>query len=131
MKLTHTRLLVDNYDECHRFYSEVMGLKARFEGAVGVYEEFDTGGSLLAIYRKDMMSEVVGTSDKPVSAEQQDPVVFCFEVDDVDRAYEELGGRGAAFVNEPHDRNEWFQRVVHLRDPDGNLIELWHPLPMP
>lgn len=45
-------------------------------------------------------------------------------VDDVEgcaRFYREAFG----FVTEPHDRPEWVMRVAHLRDPEGNLIELY------
>jgi hypothetical protein len=40
-----------------------------------------------------------------------------------------LGARGVSFLNEPHDRPDWGIRVLHLRDPDGLLIELNEPLP--
>ena len=40
-----------------------------------------------------------------------------------------MRSRGAEFLNEPHDQEAWFIRVVHLKDPDGNLIELNQPIP--
>ena len=33
--------------------------------------------------------------------------------------------RGAVLVGEPHDEPTWLQGVGHLRDPAGNLVELW------
>jgi lactoylglutathione lyase len=37
-----------------------------------------------------------------------------------------LKDKGVVFFNEPHDRKEWNARVAHLRDPDGNVIELYN-----
>jgi hypothetical protein len=39
-----------------------------------------------------------------------------------------LSGRGVQFVTEPHDQEAWVLRVAHLRDPEGNLIEINAPL---
>ena len=33
------------------------------------------------------------------------------------------------FVNEPKDYPAWTIQAAHLRDPDGNLIELFTSLP--
>ncbi|MBA3430350.1 MAG: VOC family protein, partial [Actinobacteria bacterium] len=46
----------------------------------------------------------------------------------VDSAYEALTSRGAQFVTQPHDQEAWVIRVAHLRDPDGNLVEIYAPL---
>jgi hypothetical protein len=40
-----------------------------------------------------------------------------------------LKARGAQFVADLTDRPDWGIRTAHLRDPDGNLIELNSPLP--
>ena len=42
---------------------------------------------------------------------------------------ERLKGSGTAFLTDPHDRPDWGIRVAHLRDPDGNLVELSRRLP--
>jgi catechol 2,3-dioxygenase-like lactoylglutathione lyase family enzyme len=49
------------------------------------------------------------------------------EVDDVDAEAKRLRD---AIVQEPVDQPEWGGRVVYLRDPDGNLIELFQSIPM-
>jgi catechol 2,3-dioxygenase-like lactoylglutathione lyase family enzyme len=36
---------------------------------------------------------------------------------------------GDAIVQEPVDQPEWGSRVAYLRDPDGNLIELFQSIP--
>ena len=36
----------------------------------------------------------------------------------------------ASVSAEPADGRDWGIRVAYVRDPDGNLIELNHPIPM-
>jgi lactoylglutathione lyase len=49
------------------------------------------------------------------------------QVDDVESWAERLAGR---VVAGPSEQREWGGRVVHLRDPAGNLIELFESIPM-
>jgi catechol 2,3-dioxygenase-like lactoylglutathione lyase family enzyme len=51
-----------------------------------------------------------------------------FEVKNIDEAYTLLKKKDVAFVNEPHDRREWGSRIVHVQDPDGNIIELYQSI---
>lgn len=130
-RLTHIRLLVDNYRECHRFYREVFGLTPRFGGGEGVYDEFVAGGSegvILALYHRGMMASVVGAGSLPAHAPAQDAIALTFAVSNVDAAYDALSAMGVEFVTAPMDKPEWLLRVAHVRDPAGNLIELNAPL---
>ncbi len=127
VRLTDVRLLVDRFDECVAFYSEVMGLDIRLRVPENVYAELDGGGTTLGIYRRELMDGVVGREHQPGAA-RTDFSALVFRVDDVDAAHTRLRDAGATFVTEPHDQEAWGLRVAHLRDPDGNLIELYHPL---
>ena len=51
-----------------------------------------------------------------------------FEVENVDDTYQAFLKKGINFINEPTDMPDWGMRVVHLRDPEENLIELFTPL---
>ena len=42
-----------------------------------------------------------------------------------------LAGLGVEMVTQPHNQEAWVLRVAHLRDPEGNLIELNEPLELP
>ena len=55
--------------------------------------------------------------------------MLVFEATDLDSTVEALKARGADFVAELQDRPDWGIRTAHLRDPEGNLIELNEPLP--
>ena len=137
-RLTHVRLLVDNYRECHRFYREVLGFTPRFAQPEGVYDEFAAGARwffapaaekiAISLYDRAMMAGIVGTGALPARAPVQDTMLIAFAVEDVDAAYDALTGMGVKFLAPPTDRPEWLARIVHLRDPAGNLIELWAPI---
>jgi catechol 2,3-dioxygenase-like lactoylglutathione lyase family enzyme len=122
MQLTHVRLLVDDVGACRRFYRDTM----RFELAAdhADYVEFRAGEALLALFPRTAMAEAVGFD--PLAA--GDRVALVFRVDDVDGALAEVRERGAPVVADPQDRPDWGLRVAHVRDPDGNLIELYHDI---
>jgi lactoylglutathione lyase len=127
-RLTHTRLLVSDFPKCFEFYRDVIGLPVIQEVEGDIYAEFNAGDTILALYHREMMAAVIGTSEKPANAERQDHVVLTFEVADVDATYADLKARGVHFVTEPADQEAWVLRVAHFRDPDGNLIEINAPL---
>ena len=57
-------------------------------------------------------------------------IAMAFECDsptDVDRVYAELVSAGGAGHREPWDAF-WRQRYAQVRDPDGNVVDLFAPL---
>lgn len=124
MKLTHTRLLVENYDACFRFYRDVMKLEVIWGDETGEYAEFRAGdGSLIALNTLETMADIIGSSNS-----NADNAVLIFHVDDLESAVRDLKDRGAHFVTEIQDRPSWGIRTAHLRDPALNLLELNTPL---
>jgi lactoylglutathione lyase len=123
--LTRTRLLVRDFRACFKFYQEILGLTHVGGNENGPYAEFNTGTHLLALFDRQRMSEVLGTTKKPVHTDCQDRIVLIFEVQDVDTTYNNLKKKGLIFVTKPTDRPAWGLRTAHLRDPEGNLIELY------
>lgn len=127
LAFTHARLLVTEYRACFRFYRDVLGFDVAWGDEEGVYADFRTGETTLALFDREAMAESVGTVHEAVDAEQQDEVAVVFEVESVDGAYERLRS-DAEFVTEPHDRSGWGIRVAHFRDPAGTLLEINEPL---
>lgn len=123
-KYTHTRLLVSNFRSCFEFYRDILGLKPTFGKEDGRYANFEAGDVSIALFDKQEMSQAVGSANKPSRSESQDGACLVFEVDDVDRVYRELDARGVPIVMGPIDHQDWGIRTAHLRDPDGNLIEI-------
>jgi catechol 2,3-dioxygenase-like lactoylglutathione lyase family enzyme len=130
MRLTHIRLLVTDYDVCFRFYRDVMGLEVTWGAEGEGYADFKAAeGIALALFGRKDQAEAVGTTNLPEDAEAQDRVALIFDVEDVDTRVADLKARGASFVTDPQDRPDWGIRTAHLRDPDGNLIELVSSIP--
>ena len=125
--LSHVRYLVAEFEPLLRFYRDVLGLKVAVD-VPGVYAELDTAGGRLAFYRADLMAGVIGGA---VATRTGDDAVICLRVDNVDAAAARVKLAGIALVTAPHDQATWLQRVAHLRDPAGHLVELWSPLPAP
>jgi len=123
--LSHLRYLVSDFTPVLHFYRDVLRLKLAVD-VPGVYAEFETPGGRLAFYRADLMAEVIGA---PVATHIGDDCVMCLRVENVDAAAARVKLAGSALLTAPHDRTEWFQRVAHLKDPAGHLVELWSPLP--
>lgn len=52
---------------------------------------------------------------------------LCDSPEEVDRAYRELAELGAGGYKEPWDAF-WGQRYAQVKDPDGNVVDLFAPL---
>jgi lactoylglutathione lyase len=124
VKLSQVRLLVDDFPSCFRFYRDVLGLEAGFGDESSGYASFNAGEGTIAIFDRAEQGEVV--SLRPAG----DGVLVVLEVDDVDAEAERLRGAGAAVEREPQSRPDWGIRVLHVRDPAGNLLELVQEIPM-
>ena len=132
MKITHIRLLVADYPGCFHFYWDILGFDVHWGNEGSGYASFRVGQEesfLLSIFGRQEMAEVVGTSHLPAQAACQDRAALIVQVEDVDAIVTALRARGAAEVSEPEDHPGWGIRSAYLRDPDGNLIELFSELP--
>lgn len=129
MKFSNVRLLVKDYEKCFKFYTEELGLEAVFN-IEGCYASFKVAEGIegLAIFTSDLMASVVGSIDKNHPVNCREKMMISFEVDSVDETFEILSAKGVKFINQPSDMPGWGMRVVHLRDPEENLIELFTPL---
>lgn len=123
------RLLVERFSDCFRFYRDVLGFETDFADDGGPYAEFRLGGDkFLGLFAKSAMATAVGNAHLPANVVGQDAAALVLFTKDVDAAYERIRyEHGVRFVTGPADRPEWGLRTAHLRDPDGNLIELWSP----
>jgi catechol 2,3-dioxygenase-like lactoylglutathione lyase family enzyme len=132
MRLSQTRLLVSDVAACFRFYRDVVGLRVTWGDEQSGYVSFATGeeggdDAMLALFDRAEMAAAVGGEPEQGAA---DRVVLVFEVPDVDAALAALRDQGADVAAEAVDRPGWGIRTAHVRDPDGNLIELAQELPM-
>lgn len=132
MDALHSRLLVTRFPEMFGFYQavlpEMLGAKLMKGGPEGPYANWDVEDqAILVLFDRAVMARLAGTSDLPVhAAPAQDHTMFVCRVDDVDAGAELCVRNGATLVVGPTNRPEWGPtlRTAHLRDPEGNLIEL-------
>jgi len=125
LKFDNMRLLVSRFDETYAFYRDVLGLKPTWGKPGENYASFGfPGGGEIAIFRRSLMADAVGTSARPSTRQEQDTAAVILRVDDVDALYARLKGT-VDFASAPTDRAAWGIRAAHFRDPDGNLIEVF------
>ena len=124
IKRSHIRLLVKNFRECFLFYRDILQLPVRYDDADSGYAEFKTDAIHIALYKRNLMALVMNKDDQPFDPVGQDRVALILRVDDVWGIFKKLKAIGVKFAADPVDRIEWECRTAHLRDPDGNLIEL-------
>jgi len=130
MKFSNVRLLVKDYKRCFKFYTEQLGFEPLWGDENGCYASFKVADGIegFAIFVSDYMAPAVGNEKKiqPIGYREKSMVVF--EVENVDDTYQAFLEKGINFINEPTDMPDWGMRVVHLRDPEENLIEFFTPL---
>jgi catechol 2,3-dioxygenase-like lactoylglutathione lyase family enzyme len=128
MKFNNVRLLVKDYDKCFKFYTEKLGFEAVFD--LGVYASFKVADGIegLAIFVSDYFAPIVGNAEKSQPTDCREKSMVSFEVESVDDTYKALSEKGVQFINKPVNMPDWGMRVVHLRDPEDNLIEFFTPL---
>jgi len=125
MKLNCIRLLVNDFDKCFRFYAEQLNLNVTWGKLGGEYASFDIGlPSGLELFKSDLMATKLGNYSKTLPLDNREKIALVLNVDNVDETYSSLLKRGVVFVNKPKDMPGWGDRVVHFRDPEGNVIEL-------
>lgn len=94
----YVRIGVSDLKKSLSLYQDVLGLEKISEWSTGAI--FDVAGVALG----------VESNAKPQ---------ICLLVDDVDKAFEDLKGKGARFVTEPQDQ-PWGARNATFVDSDGN-----------
>ena len=123
-RLDYVILYVEDLARSRAFYEGVLGFAFRMEG-VG-YVEFAVENVKFGLYERGRLPELVGTSDLPTGGGME----LVLLVDDVDREAERLRRAGIGLLSAPRDR-PWGHRTIHVRDPDGHVIELAQEIARP
>ncbi|MEV6170410.1 VOC family protein [Streptomyces sp. NPDC051954] len=122
MELAQVRLLVTDFATCYRFYADVLGLKPQSGATEGPYEKFSpaTGAAGIALQDRAMMAEVLGELGDTATGHRS---LVVLRVDDLDTYCDRITARGATLLHGPTHTTARL-RVAHLKDPEGNLVEL-------
>ncbi|PEY29076.1 glyoxalase [Bacillus cereus] len=120
LKMKYMILYVEKYDECLRFYKELLRLPIK--GEHGTYIEFDTGETILAMNSREDVRELTGLSI-PNGRSESVNFELGFVVEDVNETISRLREQGVKVLVEPITK-PWGQTIAYVSDPDGNYIEI-------
>jgi catechol 2,3-dioxygenase-like lactoylglutathione lyase family enzyme len=121
MNLVSVRIITADIDRMVDFYVRVTG--ATVDRPVPDFAELHTPNGTLALGSTRTVA-MFGADTAEAAANRS--VIIEFLVDDVDVTYAALQGWVTTFVNEPTTM-PWGNRSLLLRDPDGNLVNLFSP----
>jgi len=108
-RLQYVIALTHELEKMKQFYHDVMGFAVSAE--TPYFVSFATGGASLALLA--------------IQPAQKREFELCFHSQDVDADAARFRLRGVQFVDEARTLD--FGRVIHARDPEGNLISLLKP----
>ncbi|MET9002661.1 VOC family protein [Amycolatopsis sp. NPDC004169] len=121
MKFASVRLVTDDLPTLTAFYSTLTDTEPVTPYGSGGYAELHTEGGIVAL--ADSAAVKRFNNNAAVAAANRSAIIE-FEVDDVDAERARLGDQVTAWVQEPTDQ-PWGNRSMLLRDPDGNLINIY------
>ncbi|MEV7013942.1 VOC family protein [Streptosporangium sp. NPDC051022] len=131
MDAFHPRLLADDFTGMFRFYAgvldEIVGANLAKGGEGGPYANWDLkDDAVLSLYDRAAMAAAAGAPAPLPRPREQDVLALVLRVTDVDDAVRVCERHGGVLAAPARDRPEWGPtlRTAHLRDPDGNLVEL-------
>ncbi|WP_328327518.1 VOC family protein [Kribbella sp. NBC_00382] len=114
------RIVTDDLDRLVAFYEHVTGLTAT--RPVPVFAEFRTTAGTLAISSSALTDKLYGAD--VVRPADNHSAFLEFQVPDVDAEFDRL--QDLDFLQKPTTM-PWGNRSLVLRDPDGNLVNLFTP----
>ncbi|AXK46626.1 VOC family protein [Brachybacterium saurashtrense] len=121
MELASVRIITDDFDDMVGLYELVTGIGA--QRPAPVFAELVTPLATLAIGHS---STVPLFGEGAAEACANRTAIIELRVDDVDAEHKRLQGQVDSWVQAPTDM-PWGNRSALLRDPDGNLGNLFSP----
>lgn len=122
MNLASVRIITDDLDRLVAFYEKVTGISAMRPAPV--FAEFVLPSCTLAIGHSQTVPLFAAGSAR---AADNHTVIIEFRVHDVDAEYARLKPLVDEWVQAPTTM-PWGNRSALLRDPDGNLVNLFAPV---
>jgi catechol 2,3-dioxygenase-like lactoylglutathione lyase family enzyme len=123
MNLYDLRIVTADVERLARFYEEITGLTVtRLDP--GEYAELRTPGGVLAL---SSQRKIDARSPGAATPAANRSTIVDFRVDDVDAERVRIEPLVRGFVLEPTDQ-PWGNRAMLFRDPDGNLVNFFHPI---
>lgn len=122
MKLASIRIITDDLDGMVAFYETVTGITA--DRPAPPFAELISPSGTLAIGHSQTVAMFSEGAARPADNHS---VIIEWQVDDVDAEFARLHESVKDWVQTPTTM-PWGNRSAMLRDPDGNLINLYAPV---
>lgn len=113
-QLDYTMVIVSDMASSVAFYRDKLGLRLKFESPD--WTEFLTGTTTLALHGGGKRQETTRGGD---SSQQAGTASIGFNVENLDKTYEELKGKGINFVMPPTLLEKEGIKLAVCVDPDG------------
>jgi len=113
-QLDYTMVVVSDMARSVEFYRDRLGIPLKFESPE--WTEFQTGTTTLALHSGGVPRQGPPVGDP---SKQAGSCSIGFNVEDVDKTYEELKAKGVNFVMPPMQREGEGIRLAVCLDPDG------------
>lgn len=113
-QIDYTMIIVSDMARSVEFYRDKLGIPLKFESPE--WTEFATGTTTLALHGGGVRREYQDTDDQSKMAGS---CSIGFNVDDVEKTYEELKAKGLRFVMPPTQREGEGIKLAVAIDPDG------------
>ncbi|OGY85267.1 MAG: hypothetical protein A3F54_00160 [Candidatus Kerfeldbacteria bacterium RIFCSPHIGHO2_12_FULL_48_17] len=122
-KINATVLFVKKFDECVKFYKNILELKPKMSDKG--FQSFDVKGQELALM--DLTTAAQMINETIIQPTQVGPhrVLLAAFMEDTDKAYKNLKAKGVEFIKPPTTQ-PWGQRTAYFQDPEGNIWEISH-----
>jgi catechol 2,3-dioxygenase-like lactoylglutathione lyase family enzyme len=119
-------LFVADLEQAERFYTQVLGFAVRgrveWNGHHGLLLSCATDHHTLALYEEGLRDEL----GMPTRCDSMALGLRVANYRQLRAAVEQMVARGAEEVRVPPELVPGFDYVSHLRDPDGNLVQLYY-----
>ncbi|MCX3059936.1 VOC family protein [Streptomyces beihaiensis] len=125
MELAQVRLLVTDFAACYRFYADVLALTPQSGAERGPYEKFSppAGSAGIALQERSTMAGVLAEAGEHPGRHAPLRSLIALRVDDLDAYCAGIAERGGVLAQGPVPMTDRM-RVAHIKDPEGNVVEL-------
>lgn len=112
-QIDYTMVVVSDMNRSVEFYRDILGIPLKFQSPD--WTEFATGATTLALHGGGVPGQLPsGEPSKFAGA-----CSIGFNVEDVDKTYEELKAKGIRFILPPTPRDQEGIKLAVALDPDG------------
>jgi glyoxylase I family protein len=126
LQLHHVTLSANDVDSTAQWYVDYLGFSVT--DRVSLTRPDGRQIDVIRIAKPGLqlnISKFPGSVPPNRSTENQGWRHLAFEVEDVDRTYQQLRSQGVQFITEPFTYDPPGYRVVFFRDLEGNILELY------